>query len=101
MADIIGVIKIPMRALKKVLPIAGATVTVGLEANTKVRFKGEDYLINWTPVIHVSSINKLTELDTEYLIGDTIRQEGISRRNKADALRTTFNALTATPVNDD
>jgi hypothetical protein len=101
MADIIGVIKLPMRALKKVLPIEGATVTVGLEANTKVRYKGEEFLINWTPVIHVSSINKLTELDAEYLVGDAMRQSGQARRNKAEALRTTFNALTATPVNDD
>jgi hypothetical protein len=101
MADIIGAIKLPMKALKKVLPIEGATVTVGLEANTKVRYRGEEFLINWTPVVHVASIDKLTEIDTEYLVGDNMRQSGLARRNKAEAQRATFNTLMATPVNDD
>ena len=99
--EIIGAVKLPLRALRKVLPIEGASAVIGTEANTKVRFKGEEYLITWKPVIYVEECAKLTELNDAYANADAQRQDGISRRNKADALRTAFNALTATPVNDD
>jgi hypothetical protein len=99
--NIIGAIQLPMRVLKKVLPIEGATATLGAEQHTKVEFKGKSYLIHWVPAIHVIAVGDLELIEKEIAEADQQKTLQNKRKQAADALKVKFNELTATPVTDE